>query len=62
MDYAELDDKSLLRLLAFKHSDALSALYDRYGSLVFSVALAIIKDRGSTEEIYSRQVPRKGWA
>jgi RNA polymerase sigma-70 factor (ECF subfamily) len=51
MNYAELDDKSLLRLLAYKHSDALSALYDRYGSLVFSVALAIIKDRGSAEEI-----------
>lgn len=51
MDYAALDDPSLVRLLAYKHSDALSALYDRYGRLVFSLALAIVRDRGSAEEV-----------
>ena len=37
MDYATLDDNSLVRLLAYKKPDALSALYDRYGRLVFSL-------------------------
>lgn len=51
MDYATLDDHTLIRLLAHKKPDALSELYDRYGNLVFSVALAIVNDRGSAEEI-----------
>lgn len=51
MDYATVDDATLLRLLAYKQPEALSALYDRYGNLAFSVALAIVHDRGLAEEI-----------
>lgn len=51
MDYATLDDAALLRLLAYKQTEALGVLYDRYGNLVFSLSLAIAKDRGLAEEI-----------
>lgn len=51
MDYATLDDTTLVRLLVAKDSDALGTLYDRYGSLVFSLAFAIINERGTAEEI-----------
>ncbi len=51
MDYTTCDDQTLIRLLVYKKPDALSALYDRYGNLVFSVAMAIVSDRGSAEEI-----------
>lgn len=51
MEYTTLDDTSLVRLLTYKRSDALSALYDRYGRLVFSLAFGIVNDQGSAEEI-----------
>jgi RNA polymerase sigma-70 factor, ECF subfamily len=51
MDYTLADDATLLRIVAQKRPEALEALYDRYGNLVFSVALAIIRDRGLAEEI-----------
>jgi hypothetical protein len=36
---------SLLRLIAFAKTEALSAFYDRYSRLVFSLALFILHDR-----------------
>lgn len=50
-DYARHDDESLIRLIAQLQEEALSQLYDRYNRLVFSLALAIINDRATAEEI-----------
>lgn len=51
MNYSTLDDVALIRLIANKQSEALEVLYDRYGRLVFSVALNSIGDAKSAEEI-----------
>ena len=46
-----LGDDALVRLIALRRSDALSALYDRYNRLVFSLALHVVGDRETAEEI-----------
>lgn len=51
MDFAILEDQELLRQIEKGKEEALAALYDRYGGLVFSVALRIVHDRLSAEEI-----------
>ena len=51
MDYSNLDDSTLIRLIAHAKTDALSELYDRYFRQVFGLALAVIKDRAAAEEI-----------
>lgn len=44
-------DWSLLARIREKDEEALSALYDRYGGLVFSEAKRILHDTGAAEEI-----------
>jgi len=51
VDYTRLDDNTLIRLIAHAKPEALSVLYDRYCRLVFSVALNVVHDRASAEEI-----------
>jgi RNA polymerase sigma-70 factor (ECF subfamily) len=51
VDYPALNDVTLINLIAHADSDALSALYDRYSRLVFSLALNVVGDRSSAEEI-----------
>lgn len=51
MDYSKLDDEILIRLIAAGHADSLEALYDRYSRLVFSLAVNIVGDSASAEEI-----------
>ena len=51
MDYSTLDDVTLISLVTRSHSDALSELYDRYSRLVFSLALSLVGDRSTAEEI-----------
>jgi RNA polymerase sigma-70 factor (ECF subfamily) len=51
VDYSTLDDSTLIRLVAHTKAEALSELYDRYSRLVFSLALAVIKDHALAEEI-----------
>lgn len=46
-----VDDIQLLRLIAQAQTEALHELFERYNRLVFSVALAIVGDRGTAEEI-----------
>lgn len=46
----DVDDISLIKLIADAHADAVKELYDRYNRLVFSVALAILGDRSVAEE------------
>lgn len=48
---AVADDQALLARAAGGDTAALGALYDRYGRLVFSVALRVTGDRQSAEEI-----------
>jgi RNA polymerase sigma-70 factor, ECF subfamily len=45
------EDIALIKQVSRGESEALSALYDRYHRLVFSVALAVISDRATAEEI-----------
>ena len=51
MDYKELDDQSLIRLIARSQESALSELYDRYSRLVYSLALNAVGDPATAEEI-----------
>jgi RNA polymerase sigma-70 factor (ECF subfamily) len=51
VDYKKLDDEALMRLIAHAQEPALGALYDRYGRLVFSLALNTTGDTGLAEEI-----------
>jgi RNA polymerase sigma-70 factor (ECF subfamily) len=51
VDYSTLDDPALIRLIAHARTEALSALYDRYGRLVFSLALHALGDQALAEEI-----------
>ncbi len=48
---ARLDDAALMALLARDKREALSELYDRYGRLVYSIALNSVGDQASAEEI-----------
>jgi RNA polymerase sigma-70 factor (ECF subfamily) len=50
-DYAAYGDETLIRLIAQSHEQALAQLYDRYNRLIFSLALAIVNDPGTAEEI-----------
>ena len=47
----QYEDERLIRLIAQSREDALARLYDRYSYLVFSIALAIVDDRSTAEEI-----------
>jgi RNA polymerase sigma-70 factor (ECF subfamily) len=50
-EYASYEDETLIRLIAQAQEAALTQLYDRYNRLVFSLALAIVNDRATAEEI-----------
>jgi RNA polymerase sigma-70 factor (ECF subfamily) len=51
VDYSALDDETLVRLIGHAQADALNTLYDRYNRLVYSLALNIVGDRHTAEEI-----------
>jgi RNA polymerase sigma-70 factor (ECF subfamily) len=51
LDYSTLDDIVLIHLIVLARTEALSALYDRYGRLVYSLALNIVGDQATAEEI-----------
>lgn len=51
MDYTRLKDEVLLNLIASSQENALGELYDRYGRLVFSVALNTLSDPSRAEEV-----------
>lgn len=50
-DYAKIDDERLIVLILQSQEQALAQLYDRYHRLIFSLALAIVNDRATAEEI-----------
>ena len=51
MDYSTLNDETLILLVTRARADALNELYTRYNRLVFSLALNIVGDRATAEEI-----------
>jgi RNA polymerase sigma-70 factor (ECF subfamily) len=51
MDFASLDDETLIRYILHARPEALSALYDRYVRLVFSLALHMLGDAATAEEV-----------
>ncbi len=51
IEYSALDDQTLVRLIAQARSEALDELYERYGRLVFSLALNSVGNAGTAEEI-----------
>ena len=56
MTFSSLDDSALLTLIASSRreqlpAEALGALYDRYGRLVFTVAVHVVGDAETAEEI-----------
>jgi RNA polymerase sigma-70 factor (ECF subfamily) len=48
---ATASDSDLVALLRDKPAAGIAALYDRYGRLIFSMALRVVQDRGAAEEI-----------
>lgn len=50
-EYTSYDDEKLISLIVQLQEEALAQLYDRYSHLVFSLALAIVNDRATAEEI-----------
>jgi RNA polymerase sigma-70 factor (ECF subfamily) len=52
VEYTQLEDNALLKLILVEaRADALDQLYSRYGRLVYSVALRIVGERQTAEEI-----------
>ena len=51
VEFSDQDDTFIIQAIAGGQTSALSALYDRYGRLVFSLAYGIIQDDGLAEEI-----------
>lgn len=48
---APVSDAELADLIRAQPAAGLAALYDRYGRIIFSVALRVVQDHGSAEEI-----------
>jgi RNA polymerase sigma-70 factor (ECF subfamily) len=51
LDYTSFDDAALVRLIAAQRTEALGVLYDRYGRLVYSIAVNATGEASSAEEI-----------
>ena len=51
MDYTQLEDDGLLRLISRADTKALDELYGRYSRLIFSIALHVVGERATAEEI-----------
>ena len=47
----ELDDEELMRRLGYRDLGAFRALYDRYGNLVYSTVLRIVRDVQTAEDM-----------
>src|ERR1035437_11066403 len=45
------DDSSLLALVQSGNEQAMASLFDRYSKLVYSVALRVLRDPGSAEDV-----------
>jgi RNA polymerase sigma-70 factor, ECF subfamily len=50
-DYVKYNDEQLIRLIAQLQEEALTQLYERYSRVIFSLALAIVNDQSTAEEV-----------
>ena len=50
---ATSDDFELMERIERRDADALGVMYDRYGGLVFTMGLRMLRDRGEAEELVS---------
>jgi RNA polymerase sigma-70 factor (ECF subfamily) len=50
-DYAKYNDEKLISLIAQLQEEALTQLYERYSRVIFSLALAIVNDQATAEEV-----------
>lgn len=50
-EYARYDDERLMSLIAQLQEGALTQLYERYSRVIFSLALAILNDQATAEEV-----------
>ncbi|HEX4028989.1 MAG TPA: sigma-70 family RNA polymerase sigma factor [Terracidiphilus sp.] len=48
---ATASDESLLEQVRVQNQAAMAALFDRYGGMVYSVALRVLKDSGNAEDV-----------
>jgi RNA polymerase sigma-70 factor (ECF subfamily) len=60
VDYSTLPDEALLRLMSNDRTEALSELYDRYGRLVYSLALRMAGSQAAAEDL-SQEVFLQVW-
>ena len=51
VDYSQLEDDALLRLITRTQVNALNELYGRYSRLVYSIALHMLGEQATAEEI-----------
>ncbi len=51
VEIERMRDEDLLVLVAQRHESALGMIYDRYGRLIYSIALRITGDRQTAEEV-----------
>lgn len=49
--YAQLDDEELMRRLTYRDLHAFKALFSRYGNLVYSTALRVLRDPQMAEDM-----------
>ena len=50
-DYKELGDEELMRRLFHKDKQAFEAIFDRYGDLVYSTALRVLRDAHLAQDV-----------
>jgi RNA polymerase sigma-70 factor, ECF subfamily len=51
LGYAQTSDEELMAMVVERRTEAFEALYDRYAGVSYSLALRIVGDRGSAEEV-----------
>lgn len=60
MDYKDLPDEGLMERLSYRDIRAFETLYDRYGDLVYSMALRVLRDAYLAEDI-SQEIFLRLW-
>ena len=51
MDYQELEDRQIINLVAPMDKDALEALYGRYSTSVYSLAMYMLRSEALAQEV-----------
>ena len=59
-EYGQLGDDELMRRLFYRDRQAVEAIFDRYGDLVYSTALRVLRDANLAEDI-SQEVFARLW-